>query len=141
MSFHRPVAYQSRITDEERNIAIIDDEKDLLFVYKKALELQGFKVLTFDDSSVALDELTERHSKYLMVLVDIRMPKVNGYQLLNAIKRVDPFIKTILMSAYDVSELEILDNLDDGVRVDEVMHKPFSLIKLINTVNALLEKN
>src|SRR3712207_8901755 len=42
-----------------------------------------------------------------------------------AIKRVDPFIKTILMSAYDVSELEILDNLDDGVRVDEVMHKPF----------------
>jgi DNA-binding NtrC family response regulator len=141
LSFHRPVAYQSRITDEERNIAIIDDEKDLLFVYKKALELQGFKVVTFDDSSVALDELTERHSKYLMVLVDIRMPKVNGYQLLNAIKRVDPFIKTILMSAYDVSELEILDNLDDGVRVDEVMHKPFSLIKLINTVNALLEKN
>ena len=105
------------------------------------MELQGFKVVTFDDSSVALDELTERHSKYLMVLVDIRMPKVNGYQLLNAIKRVDPFIKTILMSAYDVSELEILDNLDDGVRVDEVMHKPFSLIKLINTVNALLEKN
>ena len=69
------------------------------------------------------------------------MPNVNGYQLLNEIKRVDPLTKTVLMSAYDVSELEIQSNLDDGVKVDEVMHKPFSLIKLISIVNTLLEKN
>ena len=124
----------------EPNIAIIDDEKDLLFVYKKALELQGLKVVTFDDSSVALNELKVRYKKYSMVLVDIRMPKVNGYQLINEIKRIDPSIKTILMSAYDVSDLEVHDNLNDGVKIDRIMHKPFSLIKLINTVKTLLEK-
>lgn len=125
----------------EINIAIIDDEKDLLFVYKKALELQGLKVVTFDDSSVALNELKMRYKKFRMVLVDIRMPKVNGYQLINGIKSIDPSIKTILMSAYDVSDLEVHNNLNDGVRIDRIMHKPFSLIKLINTVNTLLEKS
>ncbi|TVP38984.1 response regulator [Candidatus Nitrosocosmicus arcticus] len=124
----------------DRSIAIIDDEKDLLYVYKKALELQGRKVVTFVDSSVALNELKVHHKKYCMVLVDIRMPKVNGYQLVNEIKCIDPVMKTVLITAYDVSELEILDNLSNGVRIDEVMHKPFSLIKLINTVNTLLEK-
>lgn len=138
MSAHTPGTSSNRADD--RSIAIIDDEKDLLYVYKKALELQGLKVVTFVDSSVALDELKEHPKKYRMLLVDIRMPKVNGYQLVNEIKCIDPLIKTVLISAYDVSNLEITDKLNEGVKVDEVMHKPFSLIKLINTVKTLLEK-
>ena len=138
MSHRNPGASYNRIG--EPSIAIIDDEKDLLFVYKKALELQRLKVVTFDDSSVALNELKVRYKKYSMILVDIRMPKVNGYQLINEIRRIDPSIKTILMSAYDVSDLEVHDNLNDGVKIDMIMHKPFSLIKLINTVKTLLEK-
>ena len=138
MSHRTPGASYNR--KSEPNIVIIDDEKDLLFVYKKALELQGLKVVTFDDSSVALSELKVRYKKYSMILVDIRMPKVNGYQLINEIKRIDPSIKTILMSAYDVSDLEVHDNLNDGVKIDTIMHKPFSLIKLINNVKTLLEK-
>lgn len=138
MSHRTPGASYNR--KGEPNIVIIDDEKDLLFVYKKALELQGLKVVTFDDSSVALSELKVRYKKYSMILVDIRMPKVNGYLLINEIKRIDPSIKTILMSAYDVSDLEVHDNLNDGVKIDTIMHKPFSLIKLINNVKTLLEK-
>ena len=138
MSQHTPRPSSSRAGD--RSIAIIDDEKDLLYVYKKALELQGLKVVTFVDSSVALDELKEHYKKYCMLVVDIRMPKVNGYQLINEIKCIDPLINTVLMTAYDVSELDITNNVNNGVNIDEVMHKPFSLIKLINTVNTLLEK-
>ncbi|MDQ2684334.1 MAG: response regulator [Thermoproteota archaeon] len=129
---------QNRIGD--RKIAIIDDENDLLYVYKKALEFQGLKVITFDDSSLALDELKEHYKKYCMVLVDIRMPIVNGYQIATEVNSVDPSIKIVLMSAYDVSEGDVLNNVSNGVRIDGVMHKPFSLIKLINTVNTLLEK-
>lgn len=123
------------------NIAIIDDEKDLLYVYKRALELQGLKVVTFDDSLQALNELKEHHEKYCMVLVDIRMPKISGYQVVNEIKHLEPLIKIVLMSAYQVSDLDIIENLNNGIQIDIVMHKPFSLIKLINTVNTLLEKN
>jgi len=138
MPHHTPGTSSNRAGN--RSIAIIDDEKDLLYVFKKALELQGLKVVTFVDSSVALNELKVHHKKYCMVFVDIRMPKVNGYQLVNEIKCIDPLMKTVLITAYDVSELEVLDNLNNGVKIDEVMHKPFSLIKLINTVNTLLEK-
>ena len=132
--------HTSKRSNNRAGIAIIDDEKDLLFVYKKALELQGLKVVTFDDSSVALKELKEHYKKYCMLLVDIRMPKVNGYQLVNEIKGIDPLIKTVLMSAYDKSELGLLGKLNDGIKIDDFLYKPFSLIKLINTVNALLEK-
>jgi DNA-binding NtrC family response regulator len=135
---HRKPEFSDNRTNEN-NIAIIDDEKDLLFVYKKALELQGLRVVTFNDSSAALIELRERHNKYSLVLVDIRMPKVNGYQMVNEVKSVDPLIKTILMSAYDVSELEVQSKLNDDVIIDSIMHKPFSLIKLINIVNTLLK--
>ena len=138
MPRHSYITSYNRVGD--RKIAIIDDENDLLYVYKKALELQGLKVVTFDDSSLALDELKEHYKKYCMVLVDIRMPKVNGYQLANEINYIDPRMKIVLMSAYDVSERDILDNISNGVRIDEVMHKPFSLIKLINIVNTLLER-
>ena len=138
MAHHIPRITHSRVGN--RSVAIIDDEKDLLFVYKKALELQGVKVVTFDDSVKALDELKEHYKKYCMVLVDIRMPNVNGYQIINEIKCIDPLINVILMSAYDVSEVEVYENLNNDVKIDEVMHKPFSLIKLINTVNTLLEK-
>lgn len=140
MAHHTPSRTSGNRAAADRSIAIIDDERDLLFVYKKALELQGLKVVTFDDSIKALDELKERYKKYCMILVDIRMPKVNGYQVVNEIRDIDPFIKTILMSAYDVSELDVSDNLNSGVKIDQVLHKPFSLIKLINTVNTLLTK-
>lgn len=122
------------------NIAIIDDEKDLLFIYKKALELQGLAIHTFDDSLIALDELRTYHSKYCLVIVDVRMPQVNGFHLINEIKGIDPLIKVVLISASDLSRLDITDKLGKGVYVDEVMHKPFSLLKLINTVNKLLKK-
>ena len=125
---------------ENCNIAIIDDETDLLYVYKKALELQGLQVITFDDSLLALDELKSRYKKYCLVIVDIRMPRVNGYQLINEIKNIDPLIKIVLISASDVSERDISGNLNKEIRIDGVMHKPFSLIKLINTVSKILEK-
>jgi DNA-binding NtrC family response regulator len=123
---------------DDCKIAIIDDETDLLYVYKKALELQGLQVFTFDDSLLALDELKSRHKRYCLVIVDVRMPQVNGYQLINEIKNIDPLIKIVLMSAYYISESDIINNINKDIKIDGVMYKPFPLIKLINTVNKIL---
>lgn len=68
------------------------------------------------------------------------MPQVNGYQLINEIKNIDPLIKMVLITASDVSEQDLSGNLKKEIHIDGVMHKPFSLIKLINTVNKILEK-
>jgi DNA-binding NtrC family response regulator len=134
---HHPEGRSYRLIDDCK-IAIIDDETDLLYVYKKALELQGLQVFTFDDSLLALDELKSRHKRYCLVIVDVRMPQVNGYQLINEIKNIDPLIKIVLMSAYYISESDIINNINKDIKIDGVMYKPFPLIKLINTVNKIL---
>jgi two-component SAPR family response regulator len=66
------------------------------------------------------------------------MPQVNGYQLINEIKNIDPLIKIVLMSAYYISESDIINNINKDIKIDGVMYKPFPLIKLINTVNKIL---
>jgi len=121
----------------KNNIIIVDDERDLLFVYKKALESKDFKVNAFDDSYEALNELKIHHEKYFLVISDVRMPKVDGFQLVNEAKMIDPSLKVILMSAYCISESDIMSNLNPGIRIDKFIPKPFSLNNLINIIEAL----
>lgn len=68
-------------------IVIIDDEIDLLVVFKKALELSGLIVSAFADPFKALDEFKVNYSKYDLVMSDIRMPGMDGYELINQFKK------------------------------------------------------
>ena len=65
------------------------------------------------------------------------MPKVDGFQLVNEIKMIDPTLRVILMSAYCISESDIMDNLNPGVRIDKFITKPISLDKLINIIRSI----
>lgn len=123
------------------NIAIVDDEKDLLFVYRKALELHNFKVVAFDNPLLALNEFRENHEKYYLVITDVRMPEVSGFQLINEIKSIDPLIKVCLISAYDISDLELSENIDKGIEIEGSFRKPIALIDLINVIKKILEND
>lgn len=125
---------------EKTNVAIVDDERDLLFLYRKTLRFAGFNTVAFSDPALALKELKESHQKYGIVISDIRMPKINGYQLANEIKSIDSHLKVILMSAYDISESIISSNLQKGIKIDGFISKPFPITKLINIVKTILEK-
>ena len=118
---------------------IIDDEIDLLVVYKKALELAGLKVSAFSDPIKALEEFKLNYTRYVLVITDIRMQQMNGYELINQIKKINPEIKVIFVTAQDVSKPDILSKLDKGIFIDEFMHKPVSLDKLnrivLNIIN------
>ena len=127
--------------DQKRCIVVIDDEIDLLTVYKKALEMSGLVVSSFSDPIVALDEFKINHSKYRLVITDIRMPNMNGYELINQIKKIDPFIKVIFITAQEVSKSEIMSKLDDGILIDEYISKPVSLEKLNQTVFSVIKSN
>ena len=85
-------------------IAIIDDEVDLLNLFQEALEKNGFKVCTFIDSIQALNTLEKKIHEYGLILSDHRMPKVNGHDLCTKLKQLNPELKVILMSAYDMLE-------------------------------------
>ncbi|HET6590141.1 MAG TPA: response regulator [Candidatus Nitrosocosmicus sp.] len=127
----------------KNNIAIVDDERDLLFVYQKALESNGYNINTFNDSYEALTELKQHHEKYFLIISDIRMPKIDGFQLVNEVKLADPTLKIILMSAYNISESDIIDNLNPGISIDRFITKPISLRELKDIIKMIAknEKN
>ena len=120
-------------TSSKRNqsrLLIVDDEKDLLFVYQKALKLAGMEISTFDNPDMAYKEFKENPEMYSLLLTDMRMPNMNGYELINKVKAIRPEIKTILISAYDITPDEITRNLNPNIKLDGLICKPIALERL-----------
>ena len=117
-------------TRNQCHLLIVDDEKDLLFVYKKALKLAGMEISTFDNPDMAFKEFKENPEMYILLLTDMRMPSMNGYELINKVKAIRPEIKTILISAYDITQDEITRNLNPDIRLDRLICKPIALERL-----------
>lgn len=120
------------------HIVIVDDEVDLLMVYKRALEMSGLVVSAFEDPLNALDEFKANSSKYDLVMTDIRMPNIDGYKLTNLIKKINPSVKVIFVTAQQISKSEIMANLDNDVSFDEFIIKPVSLDVLNKVVQSVI---
>jgi len=108
-------------------LMIIDDEKDLLFVYKSGLEIEGIQISTFDDPTLALEEFSKNSEKYCIVITDLRMPVMSGYEIINKFKFINPKIRIIMISAYNITEGEIIQNLDSNIKMDRLIRKPVTL--------------
>jgi two-component SAPR family response regulator len=70
---------------------------------------------------------------HLIVISDIRMPAMNGYEFVKQVKKIDPQVKIILMSSFEIDDNNLLDVLPD-VKIDTFLQKPFSLDILSNMV-------
>jgi CheY-like chemotaxis protein len=130
--------HNSSNPDDKYHIVIVDDEVDLLMVFKRALEMSGLIVSAFEDPLNALDDFKANYSKYNLVMTDIRMPNMNGYKLTNQIKKIKPDIKVIFVTAQQISESDIAANLDNDVSVDDFIIKPVSLDKLKGIVQSVI---
>ena len=85
----------------KKRILIVDDEVDITLSFSLALEDSGlFEVETSNDPLVALSNY--RPNYYDLLLLDIRMPAMNGFELYDKIKKLDNKVKVCLISAYDV---------------------------------------
>jgi DNA-binding NtrC family response regulator len=85
-------------------IAVIDDEVDLVNLFREVLENNGFKVCTFIDPVQAFNTLEKRIQEYGLIISDFRMPNLNGHELCTKLKQLNPQLKVILISAYDAIE-------------------------------------
>ena len=85
------------------NILIIDDEEDILYTFTTLLNRQGYKVKAFSNSIEAFTHFTEKSPHfYDLILMDIRMPGINGIQLYHKLRAINPYAKILLVSALDV---------------------------------------
>jgi DNA-binding NtrC family response regulator len=113
---------------------VVDDERDIVNQIKRSLEaMDGLKVYTFTDPFAALEHFNSAWKDHPIVISDIRMPGMNGYEFVKQVKKIDPQVKIILMSSFGINDNNLLDALPD-VKIDTFLQKPFSLDALINIV-------
>src|SRR5438105_163270 len=85
-------------------VLVVDDEPDIANVIKKGLEASGFMVDAFTDPATALSHFKPDY--YNLMIFDIRMPQLNGFQLYRQIKKMDPKAKVCFMTAFEVYQKE-----------------------------------
>ena len=116
-------------------ILIADDEKEIVRLLKIYLETDGITVLEANDGIQAL-EIVE-NNKVDLALVDIMMPKLDGYQLIKKIRRKDEYIPIIVISAKVTLSDRVL-GMDIGA--DDYITKPFEPLEVAAKVKAQLRR-
>jgi two-component system, chemotaxis family, chemotaxis protein CheY len=124
------------------NIIIVDDTVDLLRVYARFFEMAGFKVLaTFFDGtevveyvqSLKNDPLKLDETKKAVIIIDYRMPRMNGVEAAKSIRELQNGNATIVLNtADDISQLHYPEGLFDGI-----LHKPFSIADFLELMARL----
>ncbi|MFL6331343.1 MAG: response regulator [Nitrososphaeraceae archaeon] len=112
-----------------RSILVVDDKNDILSVIQRWLLMHGFKLCAFTDIFSALDHFNSNSEDHDIVISDIRMPGMNGYEFVKQVKKINPQVKIILMSAFEIKDNE-LSNFLPNLKVDAFIKKPFSLMSL-----------
>ena len=113
-------------------IAIVEDEKDLLCLFKEALELNGFRVYGFTSSIEALSHITKNPEDYDLIISDYRMPDINGNDLCTKLLTFNSSLNIILMSAFH--DFEYNPHF-------KFIGKPIPISKLLIIVKESLDEN
>ena len=116
-------------------ILIVDDEPEIVQLFALALEDDGFIVDTYNDPLIALSKF--KIDLYDLLLVDIRLPNMDGFELYGKIRNMDKRIKVCFISAYQMNYLALRDQYS-GLETDCFIPKPVKIEDLIKRVNAEL---
>ena len=120
--------------DKKIKILIADDEEGLRFSLAMILEIHGYAVETAADGESAVK--TFKNGAFDAVLLDIRMPKMNGVETLKKIRKIKPSVSVIMMTAYADSVL-IEEALKEGANA--CVGKPFEPEEVVGIIKELTD--
>jgi DNA-binding response OmpR family regulator len=112
---------------------VVDDEKDVTVALKVGLEDGGFDVDTFTDPSLALKSF--KPNFYDLVLIDIVMADIDGFELYERLKKMDPDVNVCFLTASEMYHEEFRKAEHCALNKDLFLQKPISLDDLIMEVN------
>lgn len=116
-------------TQRGKRVLVIDDEEGMRITLAASLELEGYEVVEARDGIQALELV--RQQEFTLVISDIRMPGLNGVETFRELKRIQPELTVVLMTAFALEKL-IEEAIAEGVYT--VIHKPFSMDHLARIV-------
>lgn len=103
---------------KKRLIGIVDDEFDIVQLYRDALIASGFSVFAFTNPLIAFEHFKVNKKSYVLIISDLRMPGLDGIGLIKKVKNMNPDIRTILVTAFEVDdnifEQYTRENIIDG---------------------------
>lgn len=121
----------SKMLTSSKSILIVDDEDDVVAIFRKSLELGGYSVFGFTDPWLSLEHFRNNSDKYGLVLTDFSMPRMSGIEFAAHIRTVSRTVKILIMSTFEVKDLDIAPSL----QIAGVLQKPLSLKQLQGAVS------
>jgi CheY-like chemotaxis protein len=123
--------------NKNKKVILVDDDQEILFTYRLFLEGYGYHINSFTDPFSALNYIKDLPNfNDLLVILDIRMENLNGFQLHQQIKSIDPTIKILFITVLDILD-EIL-TIVPGLSKEQIMRKPVEKKTFTNTVKNIL---
>ena len=129
-----------KISKNNKIVSVVDDEQKTALLFHNALNtLKGINVFEFTDPILALEHLKINRLDYAVMISDLRMPVINGVQLLKTVKDLNPSTRTILMTGYDIDN-SLLQEYTKKEIIDCFLRKPIELGQLLSEVNKQIYK-
>jgi DNA-binding NtrC family response regulator len=118
-----------------RSILVVDDEEALRTVLSSELSGEGYQVDSASDGDEAISTIQSK--KFDLVLLDIKMPKVDGFEVLKFIKKNSPEMKVIMLTAF-----ADLKNAIESKKLgaEDFISKPYDLVDLLTTIERVLSE-
>lgn len=127
-------------------ILVLDKDNDIVTAISGSLRKQGLNVHAFTDPVAALEDLRTNFKNCAVVISDIRMPRMNGFQFVRMARELRPDLKVILITDFEINISEF-DKIHPSMKVYGLIKKPIlmqkleALIKNSTTATAMKRKN
>lgn len=118
-----------------KQILIIDDEEVTRRFVQRVLLKNNYLVETLKDGTLALDII--KRNKFDIIIVDLKMPKIDGFEIIREIKKLDFNPSIIIVTGFLTAESKIKAK---ELGVKEILIKPFTITTLLNSINSLNDK-
>jgi len=124
--------------DNHRIVSIVDDDPDIILLFHEILKsISGITIFTFTDPILALEHFQVNEYAYVLVISDFKMPGLNGMEFLKKIKELNRFVRTILMTAFQIEDKVFREYTKKKI-INASLQKPIGIHDLLKEVNTQL---
>jgi DNA-binding NtrC family response regulator len=122
---------------KQTRILLVDDEPDVISTFKMGLETYGYMVDGYTDPELALANF--RPNTYRLLLLDINMPKMDGFKLFQQIEKKDPKARVCFVTAYE-NYFEAFKEIFPDLDIGSFVRKPISIENLAKQIESRLSE-